>query len=220
MTAVNKFYPFASDAAASVQTDTVYAADSQRILGAQSGVYRGTFMNKAIRQAAKMAQLIGDMIVAASTVDVTDSMSSGDFATAFLKTIQDALVIPARGNFRGVTNAVCSGSTPRVVTVDDMGKIFALSNSSDTSCIIQLPSLSATGMYAGASVMFVGGAGAYNHSPVFYSVTEDSAVFLYRNAASGASWSGGDLTWTFLITADPANSKWIMTVLDCPEIPT
>ncbi|WP_157810452.1 gp53-like domain-containing protein [Achromobacter ruhlandii] len=142
--ATNELLPFASGAGANVLTQAQYVADSQRTSGNVPGVARSALVNKAARQAAFVASMVGAFTSNNSGKDVLDN---GDGAT-FLANFQDALLAYMRANaatetLRGVvrlaTNAEAQGwgSDAGAITPLKLSQAFKGANQTLTNQGIQ-----------------------------------------------------------------------------------
>lgn len=111
--ATNELLPFAAGVGANVLTQAQYAADSQRTSGNVPGVARSALVNKASRQAAFVASMIGQFIVDKTSLDVLDN---GDVAALLNNFIAALSASPAFTGTPTAPTPTAGNSTTRIAT--------------------------------------------------------------------------------------------------------
>lgn len=73
--ALNEIIPFAGDPMALVQTQAVFDADPQRIIGNQPGIAKASFVNKAMRQSSLIAAAVAQYIADNQETNIVDTLT-------------------------------------------------------------------------------------------------------------------------------------------------
>lgn len=93
--ATNGILPFAQDSGALVQSQTAYAADTQRGVGHQPGVARPDFANKQARQAAVMVAGLAQFLADNQGTNIDDTLLSAALSTIITNAIRSVTAAPA-----------------------------------------------------------------------------------------------------------------------------
>lgn len=213
----NDFLTFGTGAVANVLSQTDWAALADRSNGFQSGVARSAHVNKAIRQAAFVAAMIGQF-----TADYGgDALDNGDLPT-FEDNFKAALaawiasgespidlssyVLRAGDTMTGLFTApVGLKTTARILTSPttlsplDLGKFIELSPTSSIAIVFPSPSDS-----VGGSIV------VWNNSSYVQTISAPSGAFLGPNVTSSATISilPGDI---YIFVSDSFN--WIRSAV-------
>lgn len=180
------FLPFAAGAAANVETQAAYAAETRLLNGLVSGIVPSNLLNKTLRQSSVISAVVAQFIADKSGANSVDDGTTATLEANLILAINSLIVLP-RGYISGL--ALSNNATNPTTQIDiAAGKARSLSGVNDLSIAsVFTKTLQATGAWAagtGNNGLFSGAraANTWYH------------VFLIRNTTTGATDAGFDVS--------------------------
>jgi len=184
--AINEILPFAGDGGANVQSQAVYAADPQRLIGHQPGIAKAELENKALRQSSLIASAVAAFIAAGQATDVVDTLTPAQIYQMFV----DSLLGSSWGKAvaAGTPDALTADFTPNITALVNGQTLIVEATAANTAAAtLAVDAIAAKAIVKGSNAALAAGdiAGANHWLMLQYDLSLDKFVLL--NPATGVT---------------------------------